>query len=155
GDLFLPGHSGDRGADFGRQHERHLRGGGRGCDGGRSQWRTVLLSVGPTHGADDRRHADRPAVSLRYGEAALAPDHGAGGMKAWLLALCAAGVSAGACACARVPLTRVVVAYARGEAVELVRVEVANATGHELPMPPGGVVEQAVQLVTEQPTTQS
>jgi hypothetical protein len=73
-------------------------------------------------------------------------------MKGWLLALCVAGASG---ACARVPHTRVVIAYARNEAVERVRVEITNATGHELPMPPGGVIEQAVQLVTQQPAAQS
>jgi len=51
-------------------------------------------------------------------------------------------------ACASVPRTQVLVDYKDAEPVRQVVLEAVNATGHDLPMPPPGIIEQAVRLVT-------
>jgi hypothetical protein len=51
-------------------------------------------------------------------------------------------------ACATAPRTHVLVDYTGAEPVGQVVVEPVNATGHDLPMPPPGLVEQAVRFVT-------
>lgn len=50
-------------------------------------------------------------------------------------------------ACAAVPRTQVLVDYKGAEPVQQVVLEAVNATGQDLPMPPPGIVEQAVRLV--------
>ncbi len=57
--------------------------------------------------------------------------------------------------CARVGQTRTVVAYQSTQPLGPVRVEAVNATGSELPVPPPGLIEQAVRLLTQQAPRQS
>jgi hypothetical protein len=51
-------------------------------------------------------------------------------------------------ACASAPRTHVLVDYKGAAPVQQVMIETVNATGHDLPMPPPGIVEQAVRFVT-------
>jgi len=61
------------------------------------------------------------------------------------LAVCSAAMSG--CAAGR---TRVIVDYRGAEPVRALTVDAVNDTGRELPMPPVGLIEQAVRLVTQQ-----
>lgn len=58
-------------------------------------------------------------------------------------------------ACATPQRTRVLVPYTLAEPLDRVTLEAVNASGHELPMPPPGLLEQVVRLVTQQPEADS
>ncbi len=64
-----------------------------------------------------------------------------------LAALAVSAVVVTGCAGGR---TRVVVAYRGAEPVRALTVDATNDTGRELPMPPAGLIEEAVRLVTRE-----
>jgi len=57
--------------------------------------------------------------------------------------------------CATPQRTRVVLPYTLAEPLDRVTLEAVNASGHELPLPPPGLLEQAVRFVTQQPEADS
>jgi hypothetical protein len=59
------------------------------------------------------------------------------------------------CGCTAARHTRVVVDYRSDKPLEEVTVEVVNSTGRELPLPPGGLVEQAAHAITRKPGQES
>jgi len=58
-------------------------------------------------------------------------------------------------ACARGGQARTLIKYQSSQPLGRVRVEAVNATGRELPLPPPGLIEQAVRVVTQQPEIRS
>jgi hypothetical protein len=64
-----------------------------------------------------------------------------------LVALALCGAAIGGCTAGR---TRVLVDYRGAQPVRVLAVDAVNTTGRDLPMPSAGLIERAVQVVTQQ-----
>lgn len=64
-------------------------------------------------------------------------------------------VLAVATGCVATSHTRVLVAYEGAQPPDNVALEAVNATGHALPLPRPGLIEEAVRVVTQQPPPES